>query len=124
MDVLGIEDQDENDQLEVLCEFKESIVRTEGMRSIFFVFLEQSFETQMRHKKCLQNVDRKLSRNGKLREEYSGIIREQLRAGLKKDVFQNPMGEQVFYMSHKQVVAIAVSTEACMVFGTSLSYTH
>ena len=77
----------------------------------------------MRHlsRKRLENVERKLLRNGKLREEYGDIIEEQLKAGgIIKEAPQNPTGERVFYMPHKPVVKqSAVTTKVHMVFDAS-----
>ena len=72
-------------------------------------------------RKRLENVERKLLRNGKLREEYGDIIKEQLKAGgVIKEAPQNPTGERVFYMPHKPVVKqSAVTTKVRMVFDAS-----
>ena len=72
-------------------------------------------------RKRLENVERKLLRNGKLREEYGDIIEEQLKAdGVIKEAPQNPTGERVFYMPHKPVVKqSAVTTKVRMVFDAS-----
>ena len=100
LDVLGVEDRGENDQLDVLREFKESVVRREdGRYEVGFPWipgttLPNTNETLSR--KRLENVERKLSRNEKLKEEYNGIIEEQLRAGVIEEVPLNPSGERVF----------------------------
>ena len=66
LDVLGVEDRGENDQLDVLHEFKESIVRREdGRYEVGFPWipgatLPNTNETLSR--KCLANVERKLWR--------------------------------------------------------------
>lgn len=71
-------------------------------------------------RKRLQNVERKLSRNEKLREEYGGIVEEQLRAGIIEEAPQNPTGERVFYMPHKPAVKqSAVTSKVRMVFDAS-----
>ena len=51
LDVLGVEDRGENDQLDVLREFKESIVRREdGRYEVSFPWIPgTSFQTQMKH---------------------------------------------------------------------------
>ena len=124
LDVLGVEDRGENDQLDVLREFKESIVRREdGRYEVGFPWipgatLPNTNETLTR--KCLENVERKLSRNEKLKEEYNGIIEEQLRVGVIEEVPPNPSRERVFYMPHKPVVKVtAVTTKVRMVFDAS-----
>ena len=76
----------------------------------------------MRHlsRKRLENVERKLLRNGKLREEYGDIIEEQLKAGVIEEAPQTPTGQRVFYMPHKPVVKqSAVTTKVRMVFDAS-----
>ena len=75
----------------------------------------------MRHsRKRLENVERKLLRNEKLREEYGGIVEEQLKEGVIQEAPQNPTAERVFYMPHKPVVKqSAVTTKLCMVFDAS-----
>ena len=70
--------------------------------------------------KRLENVERKLSRDKKLKEEYGGIIEEQLRAGVIEEAPQIPSGERVFYIPHKPIVKqIAVTTKVRMVFDAS-----
>lgn len=97
LDVLGIENRGENDQLDVLRDFKESVVRKDdGRYEVNFPWIPGAMllntnETLSRTR--LQNVERKLSRNEKLREEYSGIVEEQLRAGIIEEAPQNPTGE-------------------------------
>lgn len=86
LDVLGVKDRGENDQLDVLRDFKESIVRREdGRYKVGFPWipgatLPNTNETLSR--KHLENVERKLSRNEKLKEEYDCIVKEQLSAGV------------------------------------------
>ena len=71
-------------------------------------------------RKRLENVERKLSRDKKLKEEYGGIIEEQLRAGEIEESPQIPTGERVFYMPHKPIVKqSAVTTKVRMVFDAS-----
>ena len=90
MDVLGVEDRGENDQLDVLREYKDSVARREdGRYEVSFPWipgatLPNTNETLGR--KRLENVERKLSRNEKLKEDYNGIIEEQLRTGVTAKV--------------------------------------
>ena len=104
-----MEDRGENDQLDFLREFKESVVRREdGRYEVGFPWipgtsLPNTNETLSR--KRLENVERKLSRNERLKEEYNGIIEEQLRAGVIEEAPPNPSGERVFYMPHIPVVS-------------------
>ena len=46
LDVLGVDDRGENDQLDVLRDIKDSVVRKEGLRSVPLGFLER----QVSHK--------------------------------------------------------------------------
>ena len=121
MDVLGIEEQGENDQLDVLRDFKESVVKREDRRyEVSFpcipgTMLSNTNETLSR--KRFENVERKLLRNEKLREEYAGIVEEQLKEGVIEEAPQNPTGERVFYMPHKPVVKQSALTRV-------LNYTH
>ena len=124
LDVLGIEDRPENDQLDVLRDFNESIVRKEdGRYEVAFPWIPGatlSSTNEVQSRKGMNNVERKLSRNEKLKEQYSGIIEEQLRAGIIEEAPQKPSGDRVFYMPHKPVVKqSAVTTEARMVFDAS-----
>ena len=68
-------------------------------------------------RKHLENVERKLSRNEMLKEEYNGV-----RAGVIEEALQNPSGERVFKVPHKPVVKLtAVTTKVHMVFDASAS---
>lgn len=73
MDVLGIEDRGENDLMEVLRDFKESVVRKEdGRYEVNFPWIPGAMllnTNETLSRKRLQNVERKLSRNEKLRED-------------------------------------------------------
>ena len=61
-----------------------------------------------------------MSRNEKLKGEYSGIVEEQLRAGIIEEAPQNSTGKRVFYTPHKPVVKqSAVTTKVRMVFDAS-----
>jgi len=121
LDVLVVEDRGENDQLIVLREFKESVVRREdGRCEVGFLWipgatLPNTNETFSR--KRLENVERKLSRNEKLKEEYDCIVEKQLSAGVIEEAPNNPLGNRVFYMPHKPVVKqSALTTKVRMMF--------
>ena len=47
----------------------------------------------MLSRKRLQNVERRLSKNENLREEYADIIEEQLRVGIVEEAPERPTGE-------------------------------
>ena len=108
LDVLGVEDRGENDQLDVLRDFKESVVRREdGRYEVGFPWIPGATLTNTNEtlsRKRLENVERKLSRNEKLKEEYDCIVEKQLSAGVIEEAPQNPLGNRVFYMPHKPVV--------------------
>ena len=55
-------------------------------------------------RKRFQNVERRLSKNENLKEEYADIIEEQLRVGIVEEAPDRPTGKQVFYMPHKPVI--------------------
>ena len=65
-------------------------------------------------------MERKLSRDEKLKEEYGGIVEEQLRAGVIEEAPKSPSGKRVFYMPHKPIVKqSAVTTKVGMMFDAS-----
>ena len=108
LDVLGIEDRGGNDQLDALRDFKESFVRKQDGRHEFGspwipgATLTNTNEALSR--KRLANMERKPSRNEKLKGEYGGIIEEQFRAGVIEGAPQSSSGKRVFNMLHKPVV--------------------
>ena len=108
LDVLGVEDRGENDQLDVLRDFKESVVRKQdGRYEVGFPWIPGATLTNTNEalsRKRLENVERKLSRDKKLKGEYGGIIEEQLRAGVIEGAPQSSSGKRVFNMLHKPVV--------------------
>ena len=124
LDVLGVEDRGENDQFDVLRDFKENIARRDdGRYEVSFPWIpgaELSNTNEVLSRKRLQNVERRLSKNENLREEYADIIEEQLRMGIVEEAPQRPTGERVFYMPHKLVIKeSAVTTKVRMVFDAS-----
>ena len=58
----------------------------------------------------LIRVEKKLSQNPKLREEYGKIMREQLEEGIVEVAPKMPTGDRTFYVPHKPVVRESVST--------------
>ena len=80
LDVLGIEDLSENDQLDVLRDFNECFVRKEdGRYEVAFPWIPGATllsTNAEQSRKRLNIVERKLSRNEKLKEQYSGIKEE------------------------------------------------
>lgn len=68
----------------------------------------------------LIRVDKKLSQNPKLREEYGKIVREQLEEGIVEVAPKTPTVDCTFYMPHKPVVRQSASTtKVRMVFDAS-----
>ena len=121
LDVLGVEDRGENDQLR---DFKESVVRKQdGRYEVGFPWIPGATLTNTNDalsRKRLENVERKLSRDEKLKGEYGGIVEEQLRAGVIEEAPKSPSGKRVFYMPHKPIVKeSAVTTTVRMVFDAS-----
>ena len=48
-------------------------------------------------------MERKLSRDEKLKGEYGGIVEEQLRAAVIEEAPKSPSGKLVVYMPHKPI---------------------
>ena len=82
LDVLGVEDRGENDQLR---DFKESIVRKQdGRYEAGFPWIPRATLTNTNDalsRKRLENVERKLSRDEKLKGEYGGIVEDNSEQG-------------------------------------------
>eukprot|EP00794_Sanderia_malayensis_P005871 gene5871-6564_t len=124
LDILGVEGRGENDELDVMKEFKENISRDEEGRyqvNVPWIPGEKLIETnEEQSRKRLQNVERKLQQNIQLKEEYTKIIEEQLENKIIEKVPDKPTGERVFYMPHKPVVRESASTiKVRMVFDAS-----
>ena len=123
LDVLGVADRGENDQFDVLRDFKENIARrVDGRYEVSFPSIpgaELSSTNEVLSRKRLQNVERRLSKNENLRE-YADIIEEQLLVGIVEKIPERPTGERVFYMPHKPVIKeSAVTTKVHVVFDAS-----
>ena len=124
LDVLGVEDRGENDQLDVYKEFRENIVRqSDGRYEVKIPWipgseLPETNESQSR--KRLQNVEHKLRQNEQLRNDYTEIVNSQLTDGIIEKVPDKPTGKHVFYLPHKPVVRQdAMTTKTRMVFDAS-----
>ena len=121
LDVLGVEYRGENDQLR---DFKESVVRKQdGRYEVGFPWIPGATLTNTNgaiSRKRLENVERKLSGDEKLKLEYGGIVEEQLRAGIIEEAPKSPSGKRVFYMPTKPIVKqSAVTTKVRMMFDAS-----
>ena len=124
LDVLGVDDPGENDQFDVLRDFKENIARrSDGSYEVSFPWIpgaELSSTNEALSRKRLQNNERRLSKNESLRGQYADIIEEQLRMGIVEEAPEWPTGERVFYMPHKPVIKeSAVIAKDRMVFDAS-----
>ena len=77
LDVLGVKDQGENDQFDVMCDCKENIARRDDERyEVNFPWIpgvELTSTNEVLSRKRLQNVERRLSKNENLRGEYANI---------------------------------------------------
>ena len=108
LDVLGVEDRGEDDQLDVYKEFQENIAKTSdgryevGVPWIPGAKLSNTNEEPSRRR--LHNVERKLKRNEELKVEYDNIVYEQIEKSIVEKAPEQPTGERVFYMPHKPVV--------------------
>ena len=84
--MLGVEDRGENDQFDVLHDFKENIARRDdGRYEVSFPWIpgaELSNTNEVLSRNRLQNVQRRSSKNENLREEYADVIEKQLRVGI------------------------------------------
>ena len=68
----------------------------------------------------LSRVEKKLSQDPNLREEYEKIVREQLEEGIVEVAPETLTGDRTFYMPHKRVVRESASTtKVRMVFDAS-----
>eukprot|EP00795_Rhopilema_esculentum_P017883 gene17883-biopygen2028 len=124
LDILGVEDRGEDDQLDVYKEFKENISRqNDGRYEVNVPWIPGSnlAETnEMQSRKRLKNVERKLRHDEKLQKEYTEIVENQLREGVVERVPSEPSGTRIFYMPHKPVVReSAATTKVRMVFEAS-----
>ena len=124
LDVLGVEDRGEDDQLDVYKEFQESISkRSDGRYEVGVPWIpgaKLSNTNEEPSRRRLHNVERKLKRNEELKIEYDNMVREQIEQSIVEKTPEQPTGERVFYMPHKPVVReSAISTKVRMVFDAS-----
>ena len=124
LDVLGVEDRGEDDQLDACSEFLENIVkRSDGRHEVGVPWVpgaKLSNTNEMASRKRLENVERKLGRNEDLKIEYEKIIHEQLEQGIVEKAPEQATGSRVFYMPHKpEVREETTTTKVRMVFDVS-----
>ena len=114
LDVLEVEDRGEDDQPDVHNSFKESITRGEdGRYEVSVPWIPSSSlssTNEQPSRRRLIRVEKKLSQDPKLREEYEKIVREQLEKGIVEVAPETPTGDRTFYMPHKPVVRESAST--------------
>ena len=122
LDVLGLADSHNNDQLEVYEEFKEQLERSPAG------WYETKLPWKVNHptlptneagsKRRLEQLVRKLQRNGQY-EEYDSIIQEQLKEGIVEPAPEVATGRE-FYIPHKGVTREnAESTKLRIVYDAS-----
>ena len=108
LDVLGVEDRGENDQLDVYKEFRENIVRQFNGRyevKISWIAGSELSETnEWPSRKQSQNVECKLRQNEQLTNDYTEIVNNQLTDGIIEKIPGKPTGKHVLYLPHKPVV--------------------
>ena len=122
LDVLGLADSSEHDQLAVYSEFKEQLVRAEeGWYETGLPWrgnhppLPSNKQGSLRR---LNSLNKKLEHLG-LAAEYDQIIREQQEQGIIEDCPPEPTGSG-FYISHKPVIREeAASTKLRVVYDAS-----
>ena len=124
LDVLGIEDRGQDDQLQVYQDFKENIVKQEdGRYEVHVPWIpgrKLSGTNEQASRGRLANVERKLSKDCMLKEKYEEIVKEQLDEGVIVTAPQTPTGERTFYMPHKPVIGEdTTTTKIRMVFDAS-----
>ena len=108
LDVLGVEDREENSQLDVYSEFKENISRTsEGRYEVNVPWIPGSKLTDTNEhnsRSRLVGVEKKLRQREEVQREYNKIVKDQLEQGIIEKVPKLPTGERIFYLPHKPVV--------------------
>ena len=124
LDVLGVEDRGENDQLDVYQEFKENITRTDdGRYHVNVPWIPGqtlSNDNLEPSRKRLAKVCKRIEQDEKLKIDYDEIIEKQLESGIIEGAPEEPTGQRVYYMPHKPVVRDeATSTKVRMVLDAS-----
>ena len=114
VDVLGVEDRGEDDQLDFYTEFQERITRgSDGRYEVSVPWIagaEVSNTNEIPSRKCLENVERNLRRNEELKSDYEKIVLEQLDQGIVEKAPKQPTGNWVFYVPHKPLVIESATT--------------
>ena len=124
LDVLGVEDRSEKDQMEVLTDFRESVTRQEDGRyevSIPWIPGARLYGTNEQPSRIrLANANKKLSKDRSLKVEYEKIVKDQLANGIVEKAPEKTAGKRTYYMPHKPVIREnATTTKIRMVFDAS-----
>ena len=124
LDVLGVEDRGENDQLDVMKEFHENICRKEdgryGVNVPWVPGAKLTKTNELQSRKRLHNLERKLENKESLKQEYTKIVEDQLKDEIIEKVPETATGSRIYYMPHKPVVRdSATTTKVRMVFDAS-----
>ncbi|CAB3983184.1 Hypothetical predicted protein [Paramuricea clavata] len=114
LDVLGVEDSSEKDQMEVLTDFRESVTRQEDGRyevSIPWIPGARLYGTNEQPSRIrLANVNKKLSKDRSLKVECEKIVKDQLANGIVEKAPEKPAEKP----------PLANSINKCMFTGPSL----
>ena len=129
LDLLGVQDHGESDQLDVMENFKVNIKRgTDGRYEVGVSWIQGSTLTSSNEeasRERLQDANKRLKLNVKLKEEYETIVQDQLRDGIIERDPEQPSGDRISYMPHKPVVRdSAATTKVRMVFDASAKPHH
>ena len=120
LDVLGVEDRSEKDQMEVLTDFRESVTRQEDCRyevSIPWIPGARLYGTNEQPSRIrLANVNKKLCKDRSLKVEYEKIVKDQLANGIVEKAPEKPAGKRTYYMPHKPVIRENATTTKIRMF--------
>ena len=123
LDVLGLADTHENDQLPVYEEFKEQLERSPvgwyETRLLWKGNHPALPSNEAGSKRRLEQLIRKLERNGQY-QEYDSIIQQQLHEGIIEPTLDETTFGKEFYIPHKGVTReTAESTKLPIVYDAS-----
>ena len=108
LDILGVEDRGENDQLDVCKEFKENITRSEDGRhevNVPWIPGQHLPSSNLEpNRKRFVNVCKKVDRDEKLKKGYEDIIEKQLESGIKETAPEEPTGERVYHYNQRKSI--------------------
>ena len=107
LNVLGVEDRGENDELDVYHEFTENITQADdGRYQVKVPWIPgQSLPNNNLDpsRKRLADVYKRIEQDEKLKNDYDEIIEKQLESAIIEDAPEKPNGERVYYMPHKRL---------------------